>query len=133
MTFFPINIFILMFGFPVLSLRNARISDFVLKIQYLFMMVMYITLMLVLVIPMLPLLYFKILVNASYVSFNSQREDYKYQNLSTLFISIFFGPIICIASIIIDMISVPGMLLRGNKNFEHKYQGSSDRMNEKQT
>jgi len=76
MTFFPINILLIIFAVPVLSLRNARISDFALKIQYLFMMGMYIILMLILIIPMLPLLYIKILINSAYVSFNSQREEY---------------------------------------------------------
>jgi len=76
MTFFPINILILPFIIPVLSLRNARVSDFVLKIQYVAMMIMYITFMLCLIIPMLPLLYLKILINALYVSLNSKREEY---------------------------------------------------------
>jgi len=53
--------------------------------------------------------------------------------LYTLLISIFFGPFISILSVVIDMISVPSLLLKGNANFEHKYQGSADKMNDKQT
>jgi len=133
MTFFPINIFILPFIIPVLALRNARVSDFVLKLQYIVMMAMYIIVMLCMIVPMLPLLYLKILLNAIYVSFNNKREDYPNQNLYTLVISIFCGPFISILSIVIDTISVPQLLLKGSANFEYKYQGSADKMNMKQT
>ena len=44
----------------------------------------------------------------------------------------FFGPFICGLSFLVDLLSVPGVLLRGNKNFEHKYQ-MLDNLNEKQT
>ena len=47
-------------------------------------------------------------------------------------VTLLFGPVISIASIIIDLISIPGVLLLGSKNFEHKYQLSQDRMNDKQ-
>ncbi len=77
MTFFPINIVMLPFSAAVLYFRNARVSDFVLKLQYVLMVLIYLGVMCVLIVPLIPLLYLKIIVNATYVSFNNNREDYK--------------------------------------------------------
>jgi len=131
MTFFPINILIVPFIIPVLGMRNKRVSDFALKSQYIVMICMYMAVVLMLIIPMLPILYLKSIVNNAYVSWTNSRQDYKYQNISTMIITIFFGPIISIGSVVIDLISIPGVLLMGSKNFEHKYQLSQDRMNDK--
>mmetsp|Transcript_22568 Transcript_22568/g.34872 ORF Transcript_22568/g.34872 Transcript_22568/m.34872 type:complete len:174 (+) Transcript_22568:327-848(+) len=121
MTFFPINILMLPFIIPILVFRNHRISDFVLKLQYTVMIINYVLFILILIIPMLPLLYLKSVINCIYVSATHNREDYSYQNIVTVIVTIFGGPIIGILSIIVDLISMPAILFRSNRDFEHKY------------
>jgi hypothetical protein len=96
------------------------------------MMILYIAIVLLATVPALPILYLKMVVNAFYVSFTNNREDYKGQNVFSLFVALFFGPFICIASIVVDLISMPSMLLRGSKGFEHKYV-QRDVLNQQQT
>ena len=76
MTFFPINILILPFMFPVLALRNTRMSDFALKFQYIFMILIYLSAILVSVVPAIPLLYFKLCVNSYLIYSNGSFQDY---------------------------------------------------------
>ena len=49
-----------------------------------------------------------------------------------LLIAIVFGPIGIAVSIIVDLLSLPNTLLKESKGFEHKYQLSSDRLNDAQ-
>ena len=46
--------------------------------------------------------------------------------------AIFIGPIAIAVSIIIDLLSLPNTLLKDSKDFEHKYQLSTDRLNDAQ-
>mmetsp|Transcript_12390 Transcript_12390/g.19309 ORF Transcript_12390/g.19309 Transcript_12390/m.19309 type:complete len:131 (+) Transcript_12390:4797-5189(+) len=77
-TFFPINILMLPFVLPVIALRNPRISDFALKLQYTVMILLYLIVTCFLVIPMLPLLYLKSMFNAIHIAKTNKREDYRY-------------------------------------------------------
>jgi hypothetical protein len=93
---------------------------------------MYIAVILFVTIPALPILYAKICFNAIYMCMNNNREDYQGQNLFNLFVALFFGLPICVVSVIVDLISMPSILLRGSRGFEHKYV-LRDNLNEKQT
>ena len=44
----------------------------------------------------------------------------------------FVGPIIVMLSIFVDLLSLPNVLLKESKGFEHKYQLSTDRLNDAQ-
>jgi hypothetical protein len=72
-TFFPINIFILPFIPPTVLFRSQRISDFLLKLQYIFMIIMYCLIVVVLIVPMVPILYVKVVVNAVFILFKRKR------------------------------------------------------------
>jgi len=49
-----------------------------------------------------------------------------------MIVSIFAGPFIIVLSMIIDLTSLPGVLLKDSRGFEHKYQLSTDRLNDVQ-
>jgi ABC-type transport system involved in cytochrome bd biosynthesis fused ATPase/permease subunit len=42
------------------------------------------------------------------------------------------GPILIAISILIDLLSLPNLLLKESTGFEHKYQQSADRLNDAQ-
>jgi len=72
MTFFPVNILILPFIPPILAIRNARASDFLLKGQYVIMMIIYSFIAGAAIIPATPLLYIKSVSNAIYIVASNQ-------------------------------------------------------------
>lgn len=49
-----------------------------------------------------------------------------------LLIALVLGPVAIAISIIVDLLSLPNTLLKESKDFEHKYQLSSDRLNDAQ-
>ena len=73
-------------------------------------------------IPVLPLLYMKCILNAVFILINNKRQDYKGQNLLGLIITIILNPFILLVSLIIDLISLPNLLMKEERNFEFKYQ-----------
>ena len=121
LTFFPLNILMLPLIPPIIALRNPRASDFVLKIQYVFMMVTYSILAGAAIIPMTPILYIKSVANSIYIIFSQSREDYPGQKIVQIFSSIFMGPVIISFSLMIDLLSLPNILLKDSRDFEHKY------------
>ena len=70
---------------------------------------------------MIPLLYVKIVLNAVFISFKNQREQYKGQNIINLANSIFLAPLLIVLSLLMDIISLPDQLLQDEQNFETKY------------
>lgn len=70
LSFFPINVVVTPFILPIINMRSQRASDFLLKIQYILMIVMYLLMALTLIIPMSPFLYSKIVMNSIYILFN---------------------------------------------------------------
>lgn len=130
LSFFPLNILIVPFIPVIIKMRSTRISDFLLKIQYGIMMIIYSSTALLLIFPLAPVLYCKILINSFYIQFNSTRQEYRFQNLIHLLRAIFLGlPLICI-SILVDFLQLPILLFRNSKMFEHKYQMSQDRLDD---
>jgi len=49
-----------------------------------------------------------------------------------LIVAIFLGPIVISFSLVVDLITLPNILLKDSTDFEHKYQLSTDRLNDVQ-
>lgn len=81
LSFFPINVIVTPFIIPILNMRNQRASDFLLKIQYILMIIMYLLIAMVLIFPMSPFLYIKIVLNSVYILFNRSSQQYKGENV----------------------------------------------------
>jgi hypothetical protein len=86
------------------------------------MMLMYSCLAVILSAPVLPLLYFKSVINAIYIALNNKREEYKGQNIVKLIGTILINPFLVLISYLVDLISLPSLLLKDERNFEFKYQ-----------
>lgn len=72
-TFFPINIPVLLFIIPIIMFKSKQLNEFVLKIQYAQMVLIYCLLAALLSICIYPLLYFKIITNAIFILLNNKR------------------------------------------------------------
>ena len=120
-TFFPISIIMLPFVIPVVIFKSERLNDFILKIQYATMMMMYCLLGFFVAIPLIPLLYLKIIVNSIFIVMNNKRQDYSGQNIVNLIVSVFLSPIFIVISLLIDLLSLPSLLLIDERFFEFKY------------
>jgi len=79
-TFFPINILMLPFYFPVVLLRNQRISESVLKLQYSFMIGLYFLLAFAFTGVLVPLLYCKMVANSFLILKRNKKEQFNNQN-----------------------------------------------------
>ena len=131
-TFFPISLIALPFLIPIILLKSERMNDFILKIQYSLMIVMFCIIAIILSIPLLPLLYIKCILNAIFISFNNKRETYKGQNTLMLLFTLTLNPPILIVSMVVDLLSLPNMLLMSEKGFEYKYQQSLETLTDVQ-
>lgn len=120
-TFFPVSILVLPFVIPVVVFKSERLNDFILKIQYATMILMYCLLGCVVAIPLIPLLYIKIIVNSVFIVMNNKRQDYPGQNLLNLFLSVMISPILIMISLLVDLLSLPSLLLIDERNFMFKY------------
>ena len=76
-TFFPISIVMLPFLLPLTLLRSERLSEIILKIQYAFMVSLYVCIALAISVPMLPILMAKSICNSLYIARVNKREDFK--------------------------------------------------------
>lgn len=75
-TFFPISIIVLPFIVPVVLFKSERLNDFILKLQYTLMILLYCLIGFVIAVPLLPFLYIKSIMNAVYIAINNKRQDY---------------------------------------------------------
>ena len=66
-TFYPISIFILPFLAPVVIFRSERLNEFILKMQYAVMILLYCVLGVVVSMPIIPLLYIKVIMNGIFI------------------------------------------------------------------
>ena len=132
LTFFPVNIIMTPLLIPIATMRSARLSDLVLKVQYTFMMVLYTFLALMMLLPLTPLIYLKVVINAMFVATTQKRVESHLQNCLQLLAAIGGGPIVVFASLVVDLASLPGALLKESGAFERKYTMSMDRFNEEQ-
>lgn len=129
---FPINIIALIFAPFVLFTRSPSVSDFSLKIQYVVMILFYLALTPFFLVFLLPLTYLKLCVNAIYIMNNNNRELYRGQNVIILVLSFILGPLFVVLSMLLDIISLPGILLKEPDLLERKYQ-RDDRMTREQS
>jgi hypothetical protein len=123
-TFFPISIIMLPFVIPVVVFKSERLNDFILKIQYALMILMYCLLGFIISIPIIPMLYMKLIMNAIFIFFNNKRQDYKGQHLINALFTTTLSPVILMISLVVDLLSLPSLLLVDEKSFEFKYQTS---------
>lgn len=91
---------------------------------------MYCTLACTFIIPIIPILYIKVVTNALFIAVNNKRQEYKGQNVVQLIFSTLLSPFFISISILIDLLSLPNTLMKDSKDFEHKYQLSTDRLND---
>ena len=120
-TFFPISIIMLPFVIPVVVFKSERLNDFILKIQYALMILMYCFLGFLISLPIIPVLYLKLIMNAIFIYFNNKRQDYRGQHVINALFTIVLGPVLLFISLIIDLLSLPSLLLVDERNFEFKY------------
>ena len=121
LTFFPINVLLLPLLLPVVLFKSERLNDFVLKIQYVQLIVMYSMASVAASVVICPLLVLKIGINECYLVYSSAR---KYQ-LKYYIICLFnftVAPAAVALSLLIDLLTMPKTLLQDEKNFEYKYQ-----------
>jgi hypothetical protein len=74
-TFFPFNVLSLIFIAPVIMFRSNRMSEFILKIQYSIMILVYCLITILMVIPMFPILQMKLVVNAVFIFFTRRGQS----------------------------------------------------------
>jgi len=70
---------------------------------------------------LVPVMYIKTIANQIFICINNKREAYKGQNFLNLLAVVFVNPVIIVLSILIDLFSMPSLLLKDEKYFEHKY------------
>lgn len=96
------------------------------------MMLLFCVLALIGAIPIIPLLYFKSIFNAIYMQMNNKRQLYKCQNTVNLLITLFAGPVVIIISLLIDLLSLPAVLMSDDRGFEYKYPATLEILNQAQ-
>ena len=130
-TFFPISILMLPFLIPLLLFKSERLSNFVLKLQYSAMILMYVFLGLLCSVVIIPLLYLKSLINSIYIYFNNKRVEYTGQDFLNMILTMLFNLPIILVSLFIDLVGLPNQLFRDSTDFEFKYQQALEVLNEK--
>ena len=123
-TFFPISIILLPFIPAVVMVKSERLNDFILKMQYVILVIFYCVIAVVLSAPIFPLLYFKAVLNSIFILMNNKREVYKGQNIVNMTLTVLFCPVLMVLSFLVDLLSLPSLLLRDERHFEFKYQQS---------
>ena len=132
LSFFPLNVLILPLMPMIVFTQNPRISEFCLKIQYMFMISLYVVAAILLIFLQYPFLYIKLVTNATYGCFINQRNVSKLESMNLLIKSLFGGPLIILISLLVDLSKMPGQLFRESTSFERKYMFAAERINEVQ-
>lgn len=79
------------------------------------MILVYCMLAMVISLPLLPLLYFKTVYNQIYIWFYNRRQEYRGQNTIHLVLAIVANPFVILISLLIDLLSLPSILLKDDK------------------
>lgn len=132
MTFFPLNLVVLPFILPLMITRSKRISDFLLKVQYSIMIVVYTFAMIATITVLLPILYVKMIANSFFIVFKGKRTNYKGEKVVILLGNLLLAPVILAISVLVDVISLPRILFKDQAKLEHKYHESENPLSEKQ-
>jgi hypothetical protein len=93
------------------------------------MMLMYCVLACILLIPIVPMLYIKSVVNGIYISMMSKRQRYKGQNMAKLIFTVTLNPFLIVFSFANDMVYLPSLLMKDERGFEFKYQQALEILN----
>ena len=83
-------------------------------------------------VVLVPVLYAKMILNALYIGFTTSREHYKGERITNIIIALFLGIPIIFISLLVDIITLPGVLMKDGEQLENKYQ-ASQQMSEYQT
>lgn len=129
---FPMNILVSPLLVPIFLMKSDKLSEFALKLQYFLMLGIYLALSFFLLIPLVFLLYLKSVANSVFIMVNFEREDYPKQNVLRFLKALVLGLPVIVLSIFIDILSMPGILMRSNCDFEHKYPLPEKRMDSEQ-
>ena len=78
-----------------------------------------------------PVVYVKMVLNSFNIMIISKNQD-GIERYMEPFFSIIASPIIIVLSILVDLISLPSILLLSDDEFEEKYQRSVDELNDDQ-
>jgi hypothetical protein len=68
-------------------------------------------------------------INAIYIAMNNKRENFKGENAFKLILTILINPAFVIISYIVDLVSLPSLLLKDERGFEFKYQQALEILN----
>ena len=123
MTFFPINVWLLPFLPFVVIFRSERLSDFILKIQYTYMILLYCLIGALISVPLFPFLYLKSILNGMYIISETKTRTLLDRALNFLHcIQLMLNSVVIIAiSLVVDLLKLSTYLLEEEKQFEFKY------------
>ena len=119
------------FLIPLLLLRSKRLNDVVLKLQYSVLMMTYAVLGGLLLVVCSPVLYGLLLVNSSFILLKGR--DKLLQRVVQFVVSLVCGPVVVLASILVDMLNLPKALFQETDYFEYKYQYTDQPISAQQT
>ena len=77
-------------------------------------------------------MYVKMVLNSFHIMIISQNNQTGIERYLEPFFSIIASPFIICISILVDIVSLPSILLRSESEFEEKYQRNVDELNEEQ-
>lgn len=92
------------------------------------MVAMYCLIGIVLALPVIPIYYAKCVSNSLYIAGNKQRVDYRCQHVFKVMFTILLNPFLILLSLLLDLITLPSVLLKDEKKFNYKYQQTVDVM-----
>jgi len=88
-------------------------------VQYVFLVGIYLTLATMIMVLMIPFLLVKILANSIYSNY---LRGFTFRSWVKTSWVLFASPVLILASLLVDLLALPSVLLRNEKMFEHKYQ-----------
>jgi hypothetical protein len=122
MTYFPINIILLPFFIPLVLMKSERLNNFILQLQYFMLVIMYCVIALCLALPISIVLYAKIVLNSLFIAYNGRKHESIIHMLVDVSSAILMGLPLIVVSLVVDLLTLNGHLMRDEKHFEFKYQ-----------
>jgi len=77
-------------------------------------------------------MYLMVALNGVFIAATNKREDYRGQNIVQLMKAVIVGPIIIPVSLVVDFITLPGLIMKDSRDFEHKYSQNEHSLNDEQ-
>jgi archaellum component FlaF (FlaF/FlaG flagellin family) len=129
-TFFPINILMIPFMIPVIIVQNKKLNEMINKLQYAALIFFQAFVILILQFILFPIMYVKMVLNSINIMIISKNQGI--ERYLEPFFSVIASPFIIFISILVDVASMPTVLLQPEEEFEEKYQRNVDELNEDQ-